>query len=84
VAAGERTRVRLRATATEFGHRKAVEGAKVRIGRRKATTNRRGRASLRVRFARPGKYRVRARKAGYRPGRTRLRATNGLRPPSLR
>jgi hypothetical protein len=74
VEAGTATRVRLRTTVVQAGRRLPLAGATVRVARRKATTNERGRASLRIRLARPGAYRVRAMKPGYRADRSRLRA----------
>ena len=70
VRAGRRVRLRLRAT--EGG--RPVRGVRVRFGRHVARTDRRGRASIRTRVRRPGRYKVRARKAGYRRVVVRVRA----------
>ena len=56
-------RVRLRATVSQQGRRQPVRRALVRVGGRRARTDRRGRASVVVRFDRPGRrvLRVQAR-----------------------
>jgi predicted acyl esterase len=50
-----------------------VPGARIRIGPRRARTGRRGAARLKVRLRRDRPPVVRARRAGYLPGRARLR-----------
>ncbi len=57
-------RVRLSVRVTRRG--RAVRRARVDFAGRRARTNRRGRAKLVVRFNRPGRYRVLARKGGRR------------------
>jgi len=59
--AGRRTRLRFRVTSG--GH--SVAGAKVRVGRRRATTGARGSTSVVYRFRRSGRVRIRASRAGY-------------------
>jgi endoglycosylceramidase len=49
-----------------------VRGAVVRIGRRRAVTGRRGRATLRVRFTMAGRRKAVARARGYRRGRATI------------
>jgi hypothetical protein len=61
-------RVRVRATAPSGGVVAPVHGARVRVGKRTATTNRRGRALLRSK----GRRAV-AKKPGYRRGRARVK-----------
>jgi hypothetical protein len=56
------------------GRRRPVAGARLRVLGRVARTGRRGRARLRVRLRRPGRYVVRATKPGFAPGRATLRA----------
>jgi hypothetical protein len=55
VVANERHRVHIRATLAGCGHHAAVRGGRVRIGRYRATTDARGRATLTVRLA-SGRY----------------------------
>ncbi len=69
VRTGRRTRVAVRAT--EGGA--AVAGARVRLGKRAATTDAGGRARFRVRPRRSGRVAVRAVKDTYRDGTARLR-----------
>jgi hypothetical protein len=69
VKAGSRVRFRLRAAAGAAGHRRAVRGAVVRLGGKRARTGRRGRARLTVAFERSGKKRAAATKRGFRRGR---------------
>jgi gluconolactonase len=59
---GRRTRFRIR---VRVG-RRPVSGARVRFAGRKRRTGRRGLARFRLRFRRPGRYRVRASRRGYR------------------
>jgi hypothetical protein len=61
---------RLRVRVTSSG--KAVRGARVTLGRAKAKTGRTGRATLRVRFRRAGRYRLTVR-SGSRTSRVTLR-----------
>src|SRR3954451_2890934 len=63
---------RFRFAATVRG--RALKGATVRFGRRRGTTNRRGRAVLRMRVHHSGRHRVRVGKRGYRTGRATIRA----------
>jgi hypothetical protein len=66
---GERTRFTATVTANDF----PVEGASVRLAGKQATTNPRGKATLRRRFKRPGKRRATASKEGYRRARQTIR-----------
>jgi hypothetical protein len=68
--AGHRVRLRFRVRSSA---RRCVSGARVRLGRRTVRTNRRGRATMRVRFHRLGRRRVHATKAGCRTARARIR-----------
>jgi endoglycosylceramidase len=70
VRTGRRMRLRFRATVR--GH--ALSGAVVRFGRRRARTNRRGRAVLRMRVLHSGRHRARVTKRGFRTGRATIRA----------
>jgi hypothetical protein len=72
-AAGKVVRLRVRVRARRGGRLRAITGATVRAVGRRARTNRRGRATLRVRFVRPGPRPVTARKRGFRTGRTIVR-----------
>jgi endoglycosylceramidase len=54
--------------------RTRVEGARVFVNGRAKRTNRRGRARLCTRFDRPGRYRVKAKKLGYKRARRTLKA----------
>jgi gluconolactonase len=66
---GRRTRLRVSVRASG----RPVLGANVRVGRRRAVTDVRGRARLTARFRRSRRVPVRASRAGYRPGRARIR-----------
>jgi hypothetical protein len=66
-------RLRVRVRVRRAGRLRAVRGATVRAAGRRARTNRRGRATLRVRFVRPGPRPLTARKRGFRSGRTIVR-----------
>ena len=77
VRAGKRVRVRIRVRAGQA--RSPVRGAVVRLGGKRAVTNRRGRATVRVRFSRPGRRVARARARGYRSGRATLRVRRSRR-----
>jgi endoglycosylceramidase len=70
VRTGRRTRLRFRATVR--GH--TLKGAVVRFGRRRARTNRRGRAVLKMRVLHSGRHRARVTKRGYRAGTVIIRA----------
>lgn len=73
VRAGQRVRLRFR-TVIGYGRRsRAVAGATVRVGGRRVRTDRRGRAGLVVRFARPGMVVVRASHPGLRGARWTIR-----------
>ena len=74
VRAGRRTRFRFRVTVRRG---RPLRGALIRFAGRRARTNRRGRASLRVRLGRRGRRRVVVSKRGYRRGRATVRV---LRP----
>jgi hypothetical protein len=52
--------------------RTPVEKAKVRIGSEAGRTNREGKAKLCRRFASPGRYRVTARKLGFKRAKRKL------------
>jgi hypothetical protein len=67
------TRVRVRVRARVGGRVRAVRGAVVRVGSRRARTARNGRVVLRVRFGRGGRRAVSARARGYGNGRAALR-----------
>lgn len=69
VRAGQRARVTVRASVGQ----RPVPGARVRIGRRTATTNVDGRATFTLRFARAGLERVTASADRLTTGRARLR-----------
>ena len=70
---GVPVRLRVRVRARRSGRLRAVRGASVRVAGRRARTDRRGRATLRVRFMRPGPRQVTARRRGFRSGRTIVR-----------
>ena len=76
VRARRAVRLRVRVTARQSGSRVAVAGARVRVAGVKARTGRRGRAVLSKRhgFNRAKRYRIRATRAGYRPGSALVRA----------
>jgi hypothetical protein len=63
--AGRTTRFRFQVT--------GGSGARIRFGGKRASTNRRGRASLRVRFRRPGRRVARATARGAKPARVSVR-----------
>jgi hypothetical protein len=77
--ARRRTRFRFRVTALVGGRRSAVGGATVRLAGRRARTDRRGRATLRVTLG-PGTYGARASKRGFTSGRARVRAGGAFGP----
>jgi hypothetical protein len=69
-------RLRVRVTIRRRGRTVAVPGARVYAAGARATTGRRGWATLRKRYGleRVRRYPIRATLAGYRPGETRLRS----------
>ncbi len=69
IPAGERRRFRAKVTAVG----EPVQAATVRLAGREATTDERGKATLRRKFKRAGKRRAVASKGGYRPARKTLR-----------
>lgn len=71
---GRRRTFRVRITAFVRGKRRPVRRALVRFAGRRARTNRRGRARIRVRLRKAGRRRVRASKRGYRRGSAVVRA----------
>ena len=73
VRAGRALRMRVKVRAAIGGRLRAVQGATVRAGGRRARTDRFGRARFRVRFLRPGRRLVTARAPGYVPARTTVR-----------
>jgi putative alpha-1,2-mannosidase len=77
VHAGRRTRVRVTATLREAGRTVPVAGATIRVAGRRTRTNARGQTIVRVRVAKPRRYRATATKRGYRSARTFLK---GLTP----
>jgi sugar lactone lactonase YvrE len=62
--AGRRTRFRFTAYRVHNGKRARLPGAHVRFGGKRATTGRRGRAGLTLRFRHPGRKRARATRKG--------------------
>jgi hypothetical protein len=70
--AGKRTTVSVRATGKSGGQRWPLARARVKVAGRRAITNARGRASLRLRPRRPGKLRVRLVAPGLAPVTGRL------------
>jgi hypothetical protein len=70
VLSGDAVRVRFHARSGASRCRRRVL---IRIGGRRVRTNRRGRASLKLRLPRSGRKRVTARKLGCRPGKAALR-----------
>ena len=68
-------RATLRATVTSLGT--GIKGVTVAVGGRRARTNAAGRATLRVVFPRPGRYRAIARRAGLRGASATVRVTSG-------
>lgn len=73
VPAGERRRFRAKVTADG----EPVQAAVVRLAGREATTDERGKATLRRKFKRAGRRRAAASKGGYRPARKTVRAVAG-------
>jgi S-formylglutathione hydrolase FrmB len=62
---GRRTRFRFRTTIVRDGSRLPLRRALIRLAGRRVRTDRRGRASLTVRFRRPGRRRARASRRGF-------------------
>ena len=73
VRLGKTTRLRVSVRVRRAGRLRPVAGATIRVAGRRARTNRRGRATLRLRFGRPGRRLVTARRPGSAPGRTAVR-----------
>jgi X-Pro dipeptidyl-peptidase (S15 family)/X-Pro dipeptidyl-peptidase C-terminal non-catalytic domain len=73
--AGRRRAFRFALTALVNRKRVPVAGAAVRFAGRRARTNARGLALLRVELERPGRYTARARKAGFRDASAPVHAT---------
>jgi hypothetical protein len=63
--AGRRTHFRFTVYRLHSGKRSRLAGARVRLGGKSATTNRRGRAGLTLTFHRAGSHQARASKRGY-------------------
>lgn len=72
VSAGREVRFRVRVTSKVLGCR---AGVRVSIAGRDFVTDARGRATVSMRFGRPGLYRLRAAKVGCAPARATLRVT---------
>jgi hypothetical protein len=70
---GRRATFRLRAIALQQGRYRPVQGAHVRLAGARAVTDKRGRAVVRVRFRRPGTYRLVVTKRGLISAVARLR-----------
>ncbi len=77
IAAGRRTTVRVRVTATIDGARRSVPRARVRLLGRTARTSATGRATLRVRATRAGRFRLSVSRSGYRSATATLRVRAG-------
>ena len=77
-AARARRRVTFKATNSRTG--RPVRGALVRFAGAHARTGSRGRAVLRVRLARPGRYRARATRRGLAAGRTTVHVRHAAQP----
>jgi sugar lactone lactonase YvrE len=71
--AGRRTRFRFTVYAISGVRRTRLEGARVRLGGKSATTNKRGRAGITVRFRRAGNKAARASKSGLTQAAKRVR-----------
>lgn len=74
-------RFAFRATSGRGARRRARRGASVRFRGRLARTDRRGFARMRACLRRPGRYRARARKTGYRTTTATVTATRALPRP---
>jgi hypothetical protein len=66
VVAGQRVRLRFRVTARRGGRWRPVRRARVRFAGRTMRTSRRGVVRMSKRFRRPGRFRARASRRGYR------------------
>jgi len=75
--AGRRTRFRFTVYRLHSGKRSRLAGARVRLGGRSATTNRRGRIGLTLTFHRAGTHFARAGKRGYVSAEKRVRVRRG-------
>ena len=75
-ASGEAVRLRVRVRGRRGGRLRAVRGVVIRTGGRRARTDRRGRATLRVRYIRRGRRRVTAHARGFLPGRAAVRVAS--------
>jgi DNA-binding beta-propeller fold protein YncE len=73
VRAGRRARIRVVVTARRDGRPEPVSGATVALRGARATTDARGHARLRKRFARPGRHRLRATHPDFRGASVRVR-----------
>src|SRR4051812_40714697 len=71
--AGRRTRFRFTVYRVHKGKRSRLAGARVRLGGKRATTGKRGRSVLTLRFNRAGKRTARASKPGLRGARKAVR-----------
>jgi sugar lactone lactonase YvrE len=84
--AGRRTRFHFTVYRVHKGKRTRLAGAKVRLAGKSATTGRRGRAALAIRFKHAGKKPARATKSGLKPARktvvvrSRANAARAVRP----
>ncbi len=79
VRVGKRTRFHFRLTTRRGG--RPVHRALIRFARKRVRTNRRGRATIVVRFSRPGRHRARATKRGLRTATARVRVLRAPRQP---
>lgn len=77
VPVGEARKLRCRVFARLGGVWTPLAGARLRIGNRAATTGGSGRASLNVRFTRPGRRHVRLTRPGMRRSRAAIRVASG-------
>jgi hypothetical protein len=75
---GRRTRFVFTTRTPRGGRLRPLAGTLVRIGRRRIRTNRRGRATMTIRFRRPGVRAVRGSRRGYRGGFARVRVLRGV------
>lgn len=73
VVAGRLTRFRFHATVRRSGHRFALRGVRVRLAGHSTRTDRRGRATLRLRLRKRGLRRARATRRGLGTGLARVR-----------
>jgi len=70
---GRRTRFRFRVTTRRAGRTRPVHHALIRVGARRVRTNRRGAATITVRFGHDGRRRVLASRRGYTGATVRVR-----------